>query len=225
MPTHHDLITRTQRYVREELYADSSGHDWWHVYRVWSVAKKLAEIEGANSTIVELAALLHDISDYKLNGNNDTAATEISRQWLTSLGADPAVVNSVCNIIGSMGFKRETNNSTLEAVIVFDADRLDAIGAIGIARVFAFGGFKGDPIYEPSVAPVNYDNRDAYIRRSSSSINHFYEKLLHLKDSMHTATARRVAEHRHEVLVKYLEEFLAEWGGSDVFGKRGVIAE
>jgi uncharacterized protein len=227
MTTDRQVIEKTMIFVRNELYHDSSGHDWWHVYRVWSVAREIAAVERANILVVELAALLHDISDYKLNGGDAEAAPAISRKWLTDVGVAPLLVDHVCSIVSSSGYKRELYEESLEAKIVHDADRLDAIGAIGIARAFAFGGFNGDPIYLPEETPKEYANVEEYRKRSSSSVNHFYEKLLNLKEQMQTQAARQVAEHRHRILVEYLDEFFAEWDSRDVAAKvrRDTLSE
>ena len=218
-PMNQDLIRRTVNFVQNELYSDASGHDWWHVYRVWNVAKVIAaEMGNVDLMVVELAALLHDISDYKLNGGDHEAGPAIAEKWLASQGIDEAVCSSVADIIRTLGFKNDmpSDRLSLEAKIIQDSDNLDAIGAIGIARAFAFGGHRGDPIYLPEQEPVEYASRSQYIDRKSSSVNHFYEKLLKLKDNMNTEIARKIAHDRHNFLIKYLDRFFEEWTGSDI---------
>ena len=216
--TNEQFIEKTAKFVKTELFDESSGHDWWHVCRVWQMSRKICAIEGGDPLVVELTALLHDISDYKLNGGDELAAPRIARKWLTDLGVTDSVVLKVSDLMGSLGFLPVVGAMPppIEGKIVLDADRLDAIGAIGIARAFAYGGFKGHAIYQPSEEPREYQNRSEYLTRSSSSVNHFYEKLLLLKDKMHTETARQIATRRHRVLENYLEEFFREWTGDDL---------
>lgn len=209
-----DLIQKTTDYVRSTLSGDASGHDWWHIYRVHKLAKYLAQKEQANTLIVELAALLHDISDWKFNGGDEYKGGAVAYTFLCQIGADIKLAQQVSDIIQAVSFKGAhvaDNMATLEGKIVQDADRLDAIGAIGIARAFAYGGAKGRPMYEPSISPLLHTSFEEYKKSASHTLNHFYEKLLLLKDRMNTSTAKTIAAQRHEFLEQYLAEFLKEW--------------
>jgi uncharacterized protein len=211
-----DLIARTAALVRERLQHDSSGHDWWHVDRVRRNALFLARTEGADERVCELAALLHDIADWKFHGGDDTAGPRAAREWLETQSVDPVLIDAVCDIIAQLSFKGAgvaTDMPTLEGRCVQDADRLDAMGAIGIARAFAFGGHFGRPLYDPEHPPEWHPSFEAYKTKSGPTLNHFYEKLLLLKGRMQTATGRQLAEDRHRVLEHFLAQFLAEWDG------------
>lgn len=202
--------------VKKELEGDGSGHDWWHVYRVWQIARVIGEEEGADMRIVELGALLHDIADYKFHNNDEEIGPRKAREILENIGVDETIVGQVENIVATISFKGAgvaSGMSTLEGKVVQDADRLDAIGAIGIARTFAFGGSKGRSMWDPEKKPEMHQTKEAYMNSQSPTINHFYEKLLLLKDRMNTKTAREIAQHRHEYMEKFLEEFFAEWKG------------
>jgi uncharacterized protein len=219
---HADVIRRTADYVRHELCDDSSGHDWWHVCRVRGLAVCLAQQEGADAYVVELAALLHDISDYKLNGGDHDKGPQVAAEWLRSLGESIELARSVSEIISDMSFKgaaSESTLSTIEGQVVQDADRLDALGAIGIARAFAFGGYAGQLMHDPARKPENHATEEEYFHRNSTTINHFYEKLLLLKERINTESARQVAERRHAVLERFLTEFMLEWDADDVSEK------
>lgn len=211
-----DVIPRTEEMIRQRLQGDSSGHDWWHIDRVRRNAVFLATAEGADVELTELAALLHDIADWKFHGGDETAGPKAARAWLTDLQMDPRLIDKVCEIIQGVTFKGAgvvTNMATLEGCCVQDADRLDAIGAMGIARAFAFGGHFGRLMYDPDHPPELHDSFTAYKTKSGPTINHFYEKLLLLKDRMQTATGRRLAEQRHRFLEDFLAQFFAEWRG------------
>lgn len=208
------LVNDTAAFVREKLAGDSSGHDWWHIDRVRRNAFRLASAEGADPLVTELAALLHDIADWKFHGGDETAGPRAAREWLEQHAVDPQVVDQVCAIISAVSFKGagvKTDMPTLEGRCVQDADRLDAIGAIGIARAFAFGGHFGRAIYDPEHPPELHDSFAAYKAKGGPSINHFYEKLLLLKDRMQTVSGRRMAEERHRFLETFLAQFFAEW--------------
>ena len=208
------LIDRTVDYVRQKMSGDSSGHDWWHIDRVWRTARMLAEAEGANVEIVELAALLHDIADWKFAGGDEDAGPRAARDWLSSQQADESTIEHVCEIIATLSFKGagvRTPMRTLEGQCVQDADRLDAIGAVGIARCFAFGGAKGRLMHDPEISPEMHQSFAAYKKNAGPSVNHFYEKLLLLKDRINTATARRLAEERHRFMEQFLAQFFKEW--------------
>jgi uncharacterized protein len=209
-----ELLAVTRAHVYARLEGDSSGHDWWHIERVARMARRLAEEEGADVWLSELAALVHDLVDWKINPDEAAALAEL-RAWLTGQGADNRIVEAVEEIITTMSFKggNRPPMRTLEGKIVQDADRLDAIGAIGIARAFAYGGTKGRPMHNPDERPREQMTTTEYRHQQTGTITHFYEKLLLLKDHMNTATARRLAEHRHAVLEAFLAEFQAEWLG------------
>lgn len=213
-----DVIERAAAHVRAVMSGESSGHDWWHIERVWRLARRIGEAEGAELPIVELAALLHDLGDHKFHGGDLTAAPRIASEWLRSEGADAGLIARVAVIIGTLSFKGAgvpTPMHTLEGQVVQDADRLDAIGAVGIARAFAYGGWKGQEMHDPAFQPAQHDSFDAYQRVKTTTINHFYEKLLLLKDRMNTPTARRIAEARHAYMQEFLRQFLTEWEGTD----------
>ena len=213
-----ELIERTAEYVRRALADEGSGHDWWHVRRVWTMARRIGRAEGADLLVVELAALLHDIADWKAHGGDCSVGPEVAGKWLDSLGAEPAVARHVREIVAGISFKGagvEQPELSLEGKVVQDADRLDAIGAIGIARAFAYGGSKGRLIHDPDARPMNHDTAESYLNRPGTTINHFYEKLLLLRDRMNTATGRTLAEERHRFMEEYLRRFYEEWEGGD----------
>jgi uncharacterized protein len=204
--------------VQERLAGESSGHDWWHVHRVWKMAEHLVRGTDANALVVQLAALLHDIADWKLHGGDETVGPRVARSLLSKYGLSDETIAAVCAIIPEISFKGAgvaTEPSTLEGKIVQDADRLDAIGAIGIARAFAYGGHAGQELYNPHRAPVMHSSKEAYISSRGPTVNHFYEKLLLLKDQLNTPEARQIARQRHEFMENYLRQFFAEWNGTD----------
>ena len=209
-----EILAEAATYVREQLAHDASGHDWWHVERVVALARRIAGEEGADPYICELAALLHDVADYKIAGDEETGLMRV-RGWLEAHRVDAGVAGQVLEIIGSMSFAggKQPVMRSLEGMVVQDADRLDAIGAIGIARAFAYGGSRGRTMYDPSQAPTAYADKEAYRSSTSSTINHFYEKLLLLKSRMNTQLGRQLATQRHQYLEAFLEEFLEEWQG------------
>jgi uncharacterized protein len=211
-----DIIVRTEAHVRKLLAGEGTGHDWFHVERVRRTALAIAQEEGGEAFIVELAALLHDVADWKFTGGDHEAGPRQARQWLESLKAPAATIDHVCEIIAGLSFKGAgvaTNMRTLEGQCVQDADRLDALGAIGVARAFAFGGHKGQPLYDPAAPPTPHDSFAAYKKGSGSTINHFHEKLLLLAGRMNTAAGKRLAAGRHRFLERFLEQFHAEWNG------------
>ena len=217
------VVTRTEEYVRRQLAADGSGHDWWHVDRVRRLALRLAREEAADELVVELAALLHDVGDYKLSGSEE-AGPKLAGEWLRSQGLPESVVAAVVEIVAGISFKGAGAADpplSLEGRCVRDADRLDALGAIGIARAFAFGGHKGRALHDPRVGPQRHADAAAYRSAESTTVNHFHEKLLLLAERMETAGGRRIAEHRHRVVQEFLDEFLAEWDAADVGPARG----
>jgi uncharacterized protein len=210
------LIDRTADHVKARLSGDGTGHDWWHVHRVWKMAKRIGKAEGADLLVVELAALLHDIADWKAHDGDSEVGPKIARDWLGSLGVEPIVIEHVCQIIADISFKGASVKQpvlSLEGKVVQDADRLDALGAIGIARAFAYGGAKGRLIYDPAIKPMEHKTAEAYLQGGGTTINHFYEKLLLLKDRMNTATGRAIAEERHRFMEEFLRRFFDEWEG------------
>jgi uncharacterized protein len=212
----NELIERTTDQVRAYLSDEGSGHDWWHSYRVWRTAQRIGHAEGADPLVVELAALLHDLGDWKAHGGDSTVGPAMAHRWLESLGAEAAVVDHVCQIVGAISFKGsrvEQPPLSLEGQVVQDADRLDAIGAIGIARVFAYGGAKGQLIHDPHRQPIEHRTAEAYLSSVGTSINHFYEKLLLLRDRMNTSTGKTLADQRHQFMEQFLQRFYEEWEG------------
>jgi uncharacterized protein len=210
------IKNKTCRFVEEKLAGDSSGHDWWHIYRVWNLAKNIAEQEGANLLIVELSALLHDIADWKFHDGDDSKGPKLAEQFLLESQVERGVIAPVIEIVASISYKGAgvaTPMRTLEGKVVQDADRLDAIGAMGIARTFAYGGHKSRLIYHPDEKPVMHQSFEDYKKNTGHTINHFYEKLLLLKNRMNTASAKRIAEGRHEFMQIYLNQFYEEWDG------------
>jgi len=213
-----EVIKRTADYVKSRLDGEGSGHDWWHVYRVWKTAVNIGEKECADLFVVQLAALLHDIADWKFHSGNDSIGPKLAREWLEKLDVDENIISHVCEIIKEISFKGagvKSRIKTKEGMVVQDADRLDAIGAIGIARAFAYGGHKGREIYNPNIKPEKHETFEQYRNNKGTTVNHFYEKLLLLKDLMNTETARKIAEERHNFMKEYLSRFFKEWEGED----------
>lgn len=209
-----ELIRKTINLVKEKLEGTESGHDWFHIERVWKLSLKIHEKEGGDKLIIELAALLHDIADPKFHNGDETLASKIVRNFLTEQNLDPSVMEKVIFIIENMSFKNRNDapeNLPLELKIVQDADRLDAIGAIGIARTFNFGGYKNNLMYHPDIKPKLNQTKEEYKKSNGTTINHFYEKLLLLKDLLNTDTAKNIADHRHQFMLQFLEEFYNEW--------------
>jgi uncharacterized protein len=209
-------IDKTEAYVKQELQQAEGGHDWWHIYRVWNNAKTIAAKEHVDVLVVELAALLHDIADPKFYAGDENIGPQKAQLFLTDIGVDELVINHVVNIIKHMSFKQSFEGvsfSSKEMLVVQDADRLDAIGAIGIARTFNYGGFKNRTIYNPEIKPELYTDKEAYKNSTAPTINHFYEKLLLLKDRMNTNTAKQMAEDRHAFMEQFLVQFYKEWEG------------
>jgi uncharacterized protein len=210
------IIQQTAGHVRNLLAGDSSGHDWFHIERVRRTALAIGREEAADLFVVELAALLHDVADWKFAGGDATAGPRAARAWMEGQAVPANVTEHVCEIIAGLSFKGAgvaTPMRTLEGQIVQDADRLDALGAVGIGRAFAYGGHKGRAMHDPSIPPTPHASFAAYQKGSGPTLNHFYEKLLLLKDRMNTPTGKRLAADRHEFLERFLEQFLAEWDG------------
>lgn len=213
-----DRVTRnTMRHMRALLQKEATGHDWWHIYRVRGNALAIASKEkGADMQVVELAALLHDIKDWKFHDGDTTAGPQAAREWLERQKLPKQKIDRICKVIEEVTFKGagvKTTPSTLEGKIVQDADRLDALGAIGIARAFAYGGNMGREMYNPELKPVMHRSFEQYKKSKGTTINHFYEKLLLLRGIMNTGTARRMARKRHRFMERYLDRFYKEWNG------------
>ena len=209
------LIEKAFGFIKDKFENDFSGHDYHHSVRVFRLATTICKAEQADQKIVQLASLLHDVDDYKVFGGNSGGFSN-AESFLESNGADKSEIAAVCEIISKISFKSEGTQipSSLEGKIVQDADRLDAIGAIGIARVFAYGGNKHRILHAPDIKPVNKMNTEQYVRNNGTSINHFYEKLFKLKSLMNTPTARTLAESRHNYMESFLKEFYEEWDGA-----------
>ena len=210
------ILDKTRDYIKKELSGDGSGHDWWHVVRVTKIAMQIGIKEGADLFIIELGAMLHDLGDFKFHNGDITVGPRMVTEWLQSIGVDTVTIDNIVTIVKEISYKGsdvETPMSTLEGEIVQDADRLDATGAIGIARTFAYGGSKNREMHNPNIEPENHDNFEDYKNSTSPTINHFYEKLLLLKDRMNTKTAKKMAYKRHEFMVDYLNQFYKEWEG------------
>jgi len=210
------VIDQTANFVKNELTGAEGGHDWWHIYRVWQLARKIAAEENANLFVVNLGALLHDIADAKFFDGDETVGPKKAAEFLHSLRVSEKIINKVLNIIRFVSFKNRNDKpeeNSIELQIVQDADRLDAMGAIGIARAFNYGGFKKREIYNPEIPPNLKMSKAEYKKGQSPTINHFYEKLLLLKDTMHTQTGKQIARDRHLFMEQFLQEFYAEWNG------------
>lgn len=207
------IINKIAEKMKEKFSADSSGHDWWHIQRVWDLSKRISNEENANHYVVELGALLHDVADYKLR--TEETGLVFSESLMNGFNIDGKTISQVQYIIKNVGFKggNKPKMETIEGQCVQDADRLDAMGAIGIARCFTFGGWKGNSIYNPEIPISNDQTEEQYKKAKSPQINHFYEKLLLLKDKMNTQTGRKIAEGRHEFMKIYLDRFFQEWEG------------
>ena len=214
--TQEDILAAIRDHVRNHLEGEGSGHDWWHIVRVRNTAVHLGKLEGADLLTVELTALLHDIADWKFHDGDETIGPKIAREIMEEHGVEATVVDHVCTIIANMSYHSTLEGKVVKSIegkVVQDADRLDAIGAIGIARTFAYGGHKGHPMHNPDLKPREEMRKEDYLNEKNTTINHFYEKLLLLKDKMNTQAAKDVAQQRHAYMEQYLEQFYAEWNG------------
>jgi len=215
--SNEQVIEKTKRHVEQKFSGEGTGHDWWHMYRVWKLAKHIALSEpDTDPFTVELGALLHDIADWKFHDGDIEAGPQAAREWLESLQVSEDTILKIEDIVRNVSYKGAQVAQTMrskEGQIVSDADKLDAIGAIGIARTFAYGGAHDRPIYDPAIKPELHQTFEAYKNSTAPTINHFYEKLLLLKDKLYTKTAQQMAQHRHEVMEQYLDEFYKEWEG------------
>lgn len=208
-----EIIQKTELFILSEFSLEGRGHDWFHIDRVRKMALKIGLLEGCDLFLIEMAALLHDLDDWKLTGSDSHYPSGAGR-WLDQMGLDEEASSHILRIIEDvsyMGAGTETPARSVEAAVVQDADRLDAIGALGIARTFAYGGHKNRLIYDPSVPPVMHLDFQTYKASTAPTINHFYEKLLLLKDRMNTETARIIAAERHQFMQDYLTQFFDEW--------------
>jgi len=210
------IIQQTQQFVQQTLSDAEGGHDWWHIQRVWKMAKTIAHGEEVDLFVVELGALLHDIADSKFHGGDESIGPKKAEEFLKSQGVVQSIIDHVKAIIENISFKGGNLDQKFrspELDVIQDADRLDAIGAIGIARAFNYGGFKNRELYNPNV-PLNLNmTKEEYKKSTAPTINHFYEKLLLLKDLMNTATGRKIAKKRHQFMEQFLDQFYAEWEG------------
>lgn len=211
------IIEATKAFVKSELYDAEGGHDWFHIERVYKNTLLISKSESVDITVVSLAALLHDIADPKFHNGDETIGPRVASEFLLKQNVDSEIIEHVTQIIENMSFKNSFDLdlafSSREMEVVQDADRLDAIGAIGIARCFNYGGFKDRPLYDPAVQPNLQMTKAEYKASKAPTLNHFYEKLLRLKDQMHTKTGKRIAQKRHEFMELYLKQFYAEWEG------------
>ena len=211
-----EIINKTILFVKAKLENAEGGHDWFHIERVYKNALLIADGEVCDANVVKLGALLHDIADSKFHNGNETLGPKIAREFLASNDVDEATIQHVINIIENVSFKGgniEKLFSSIELDIVQDADRLDAIGAIGIARAFNYGGFKNRPLHNPNIAPKLHMSKEEYKNSQAPTINHFYEKLMLLKDKMNTETGKQIAQERHRYMEGFLSQFYAEWDG------------
>ncbi|NNF75101.1 MAG: HD domain-containing protein [Flavobacteriaceae bacterium] len=217
LKTNDPLIQSTVEFAKAQLANAEGGHDWFHVERVFRNAMQIAKHETVNTKIVALAALLHDIADPKFHDGDESIGPDLARKFLNTHQVESSVIDHVIDIIRHMSFKNSLDPlvqfESQELFVVRDADRLDAIGAIGIARCFNYGGFKNRPLYDPEVPPNLNMTKEDYKKSQAPTINHFYEKLLRLKSLMHTKTGQEIAEKRHHYMEQYLEQFYEEWHG------------
>jgi len=212
------IMESVAKEVEQKLANEGSGHDWWHVARVQNLARHIGRKEKADLFVVELAALLHDIADWKFHNRDETVGPKVAGAILEKNNVANETIASVRSIIANMSYKgagSKTKMKTIEGEIVQDADRLDAIGAIGIARVFAYGGYSNRSMHDPNTRPALRQTKEEYFKNNSTSINHFYEKLLLLKDRLNTQTAKKIAKERHAFMQKYLKKFFEEWKGKN----------
>lgn len=214
-----EIVENTIAFVKETLKEAEGGHDWFHIQRVYLNSEQIARGEDVDILVVSLGALLHDIADAKFYNGDESVGPKIAKRFLESLGVDPGTITHVINIINNISFKNSLSKNgrpkfdSKELQIVQDADRLDAMGAIGIARAFNYGGFKNREMYNPDIAPNLNLTKEEYKKSKAPTINHFYEKLLLLKDKMNTHTGKKMAEERHKYMLDFLKQFYKEWNG------------
>ncbi|WP_421918956.1 HD domain-containing protein [Marinifilum sp.] len=216
MHNKEQIINKTVDFVKQTLAKAEGGHDWWHIYRVWKTAKHLAKEEEVDLFIVELGALLHDIADSKFHDGDESIGPKKAGDFLSTQRVQKDVIEHVEQIISNISFKggKEAKKfKSPELDVIQDADRMDAIGAIGIARTFNYGGHKNREIYNPEIEPNLNMSKEEYKNSTAPTINHFYEKLLLLKDRMNTKAGKEMAEQRHRFMQEYLRQFYSEWEG------------
>ncbi|MCL5666340.1 MAG: HD domain-containing protein [Patescibacteria group bacterium] len=209
-------IKQTAEYIRKLSINENSGHDWWHIYRTWQLAKQIGKAEKADMFVAEMAVLLHDLGDYKLEPNHKDRTAEKVKKWLDKMDVFGSDKEKILHIVTHMSYNKnvlKTQELSLEGKIAQDADRLDAIGAMGIARCFIYTGANGAVMYDPGMKPRSFKSSEDYQQRHSIGVQHFYEKLLLLKDLMNTKTAKKIALRRHKFMEQYLKQFFAEWVG------------
>ena len=212
-----NLIEATKTFVKDTLKDAEGGHDWFHIERVYNNALLIAKTEDVDAVVIQLGALLHDIADSKFHAGDESVGPKLAREFLFKHNVDSVIIEHIVNIIKHISFKNSLDGhskfSSKELEVIQDADRLDAIGAIGIARCFNYGGFKNRPLYDPDIKPNLNMSKEEYKTSFSPTINHFYEKLLLLKSQMNTKTGKQIAEKRHQFMEIYLKQFYAEWNG------------
>ncbi len=216
------IISETETFIRQNFEGEGTGHDWWHIHRVRNTALTLGKVEKADLFIVELAALLHDVADHKFHDGDEEIGPATAQKWLQQLEVQPRIITAVCDIIRGISFKGAkvaTPMKTIEGKVVQDADRLDALGAIGVARAFAYGGYKKRELYNPDILPEEHHSFEQYKKSTGPTINHFYEKLFLLKDRMNTDSGRKLAESRHIFMKQFVAQFMGEWNGNDSCNK------
>ena len=217
--TNTEIIAKTAAHVKETLADAEGGHDWFHIQRVWNNALRIAKDEEVDLLVVNLAALLHDIADAKFYDGDEAIGPKTAVAFLNSLGVEKEITGHVEQIIRNISFKNSLDRgqnekfNSKELQVVRDADRLDAMGAIGVARAFNYGGYSNRKLYNPGIPPQMNMDKAGYKKSKSPTINHFYEKLLLLKDQMHTETGKKMAESRHQFMLDYLDQFFSEWNG------------
>lgn len=211
-----DVIKQTEQFVKQKLSTESTGHDWWHAVRVINIAKRIHEVEGGDWLTIQLTLLLHDVGDRKVIQQDDDDYT-IAENFLHKINVDQLLIDRIMNIIKTMSYSKSFDNtekdSSIEFYIVQDADRLDAIGAIGIGRTFAFGGSRGRLLYDPEYDVKGFASSEEYKKSTSSTLHHFDEKLFLLKDSLHTQTALKIAIARDAFMHQFVDQFMDEWDG------------
>ena len=214
--TSKDQITKTIAFVKEQLANAEGGHDWFHIERVYKNSLLISKNENVDVFIVQLGALLHDIADSKFHHGDETVGPKVAREFLFNINVDSKAIEHVIKIIENISFKGGNEIQKFkspELDVIQDADRLDALGAIGIARTFNYGGFKNRTLFDPDIKPNLNMSEEEYKASTAPTINHFYEKLLLLKGKMNTKTGKQIAEKRHKFMELYLEQFYAEWDG------------
>ena len=216
--TNTQIVEETIAFVKETLKGAEGGHDWFHIQRVFKNTLLIAKDEKVDVLVVSLGALLHDIADAKFNNGDETVGPKMASEFLTSIGVRKKIMDHVVKIIENISYKSSLGTKKLytskELQVVQDADRLDAIGALGIARAFNYGGFMNRELYNPEIAPNLQMTKEEYKASKTPTINHFYEKLLLLKDKMNTESGKKLAEKRHQFMLEYLEQFYREWNGN-----------